>query len=648
MATLETQIGQVHFDNKKLSKSFVWLYSEKIAETSAEVYFIFEVPVLNHNVWPEYEKIAQELQNTLKKNYSRPNPSAFENSLAQINQQLEEYSKSGKTGLTNKLNSCVAVREGDQLFVATAGKIHSYLLRDGKLTDIADTETKTQKAKTFTNFAVGKIKKKDFLIFSTTEIFNHISIERFRGMLLDMSLAKACHNIAEIIRELQDSTISFGTLIVELGNQSDFIQANIESFVDKPERNYARRAAEIAAGALNVSKQLYSYGKNLRLPEKVEVPSLPKISDISLNLKDYASVEKFKSLSKAKRFFLVSSCIFLVLLLINIAVASKSSTKKSEVETLRKQYEELAENIVNTNTFLILNDQSQALATIAQSRQKLDSLPESKELKDERADLESQLLELERNIGKLEEAEVTEVVALDNKNPDQILLTNSNILAIDPASKTITPINAESGATGSDITLSVEIKDSSADENGIIFTDINNNLYILQNGEAQAEANPNKLPVNSVGLVAFGSPRRAYTINKDNDQIVYAVLNSTQSLTSYLKTPVQLDNALDLAIDGAVYILHRTEITKYLSGQNQPFINNGFQFPDNSKIYSDSSYVYVLEPVIKRVIVFDKNGALVAQLSSSLFTDLKDLVPTDDDNVYVLNGKKILRVKVRN
>ena len=336
------------------------------------------------------------------------------------------------------------------------------------------------------------------------------------------------------------------------------------------------------------------------------------------------------------------------MLLINIAVASKSSTKKSEVETLRKQYEELAENIVNTNTFLILNDQSQALATIAQSRQKLDSLPESKELKDERADLESQLLELERNIGKLEEAEVTEVVALDNKNPDQILLTNSNILAIDPASKTITPINAESGATGSDITLSVEIKDSSADENGIIFTDINNNLYILQNGEAQAEANPNKLPVNSVGLVAFGSPRRAYTINKDNDQIVYAVLNSTQSLTSYLKTPVQLDNALGLTIDGAVYILHRTEITKYLSGQNQPFINNGFQFPDNSKIYSDSSYVYVLEPVIKRVIVFDKNGALVAQLSSSLFTDLKDLVPTDDDNVYVLNGKKILRVKVRN
>jgi hypothetical protein len=643
MATLETQIGQVHFDNKKLSKSFVWLYSEKITQTSAEIYFIFEIPILNHNVWPEYEKIAQELQHVLKKNYSTVNPSAFENALAQMNQRLEEYSK-GKGNFIGKINSCVAVREGDQLFVATAGKVHSYLLRDGKLTDIADTDTKAQKAKTFTNFAVGKIKKKDFLIFSTTEIFNHISIERFRGMLLDTSLTKACHNIAETIRELQDSTISFGTLIVELGNSSDFIQANIESFVDKPERNYGRRAAEIAAGAMHVSKQLYSYGKSIRLPEKLEVPSMPKIPTMPLNLKDYASLEKFRSLSRAKRFFLVSSLVFLLLLLINIAVASKSSDKKSEVDAVRKQYEELANNIVNTNTFLILNDQSQALATIAQARQKLDSLPVMKELKDERSDLEAQILELERNIGKLEEAEVSEIAKLENKNPDQILLVDSQLFVIDSVAKTITPVNPNGGTIGSETKLSVEVKDSSADENGLIFSDTNNNLYTLENGESQPEPNPNRLPENSVGLVAFGSPRRAYTINKDNDQITYAVLGGNQSLVSYLKTPVQLDNALDLAIDGAVYILSRTEITKYLSGQSQPFINNGFQFPDNSKIYSDTSFVYIIEPVIKRIIIFDKNGALVTQLSSSSFNDLRDMALGGDGNLYVLNGNNVLKV----
>src|SRR5438045_2076282 len=127
MPLLETQVGQIYINNKKLSRSFVSLFSEKIAETEAEVLALLEIGLAGPASSAQCEKIARNIASVLRRNFKKANPNSFENAIGQVNDELARQASEGEADWVGKMNACIAVRQNENLYIATTGKIHAFL-----------------------------------------------------------------------------------------------------------------------------------------------------------------------------------------------------------------------------------------------------------------------------------------------------------------------------------------------------------------------------------------------------------------------------------------------------------------------------------------------------------------------------------------
>lgn len=99
-----------------------------------------------------------------------------------------------------------------------------------------------------------------------------------------------------------------------------------------------------------------------------------------------------------------------------------------------------------------------------------------------------------------------------------------------------------------------------------------------------------------------------------------------------------LADARALAIDGDVYVLTKNGIIKFSSGKEQPFTLGGFDpaFQNPTDIWTSlaSSYLYILDPDAKRVVILNKKGEFITQYMSN------DLAGTF--RIFVDEEKKII------
>ncbi|MCX6740956.1 MAG: hypothetical protein NTY61_00970 [Candidatus Parcubacteria bacterium] len=122
---------------------------------------------------------------------------------------------------------------------------------------------------------------------------------------------------------------------------------------------------------------------------------------------------------------------------------------------------------------------------------------------------------------------------------------------------------------------------------------------------------------------------------------------------SWLKSPVNLQNAVSFAVDGSVYVLlNNGLVDKFYRGDKQSFslksVSPVITKPTKIITWLDSKYIYILEPVNKRLVVFDKNGDLIKQITSSAFTNLSDVTISEkEDTAWLLNDKTIFEINLK-
>ena len=126
--------------------------------------------------------------------------------------------------------------------------------------------------------------------------------------------------------------------------------------------------------------------------------------------------------------------------------------------------------------------------------------------------------------------------------------------------------------------------------------------------------------------------------------------------TDYLQTPVDLSAAVDMAIDGNIYVLLASgEVLKFLRGERQPFPMTGLDTPlkDPRAIFctEDVESVYVVDAAERRIVQFSKEGSFQRQLqyggteSPALFADLRDISVVEGEKlarIYVLAGNQLV------
>ncbi|GEM_PF-1837733 len=122
---------------------------------------------------------------------------------------------------------------------------------------------------------------------------------------------------------------------------------------------------------------------------------------------------------------------------------------------------------------------------------------------------------------------------------------------------------------------------------------------------------------------------------------------------SWLKSPVNLQNAISFAVDGSIYILSNNGLVdKFYRGDKQSFglkiISPVITKPTKMITWLDSKYIYILEPVNKRLIIFNKDGGLIKQITSSAFTNLSDVTINEkEDKAWLLNDKTIFEINLK-
>jgi len=147
-----------------------------------------------------------------------------------------------------------------------------------------------------------------------------------------------------------------------------------------------------------------------------------------------------------------------------------------------------------------------------------------------------------------------------------------------------------------------------------------------------------------------------YFLDKKAGQIVkYPYLGGSRWDSPQLwlssKTTTKIVRADSISIDGSVWALRGNKIYKYYAGNLQREISlDVFPTPqDFSKIIvlPDFSFIYILEPVQKRVLVIDEFGNLEKQLQSDSFDNLLDFaVSNNEKTIYLLDGLKVYKINI--
>ena len=112
-----------------------------------------------------------------------------------------------------------------------------------------------------------------------------------------------------------------------------------------------------------------------------------------------------------------------------------------------------------------------------------------------------------------------------------------------------------------------------------------------------------------------------------------------------------LAQARSLSIDGFVYVLQKNGAINVFDSGSEVAFDTGVVDPPISNATdlwttTGSSYLYVLEPDTKRIMVFDKKtGAFVVQYKSEAFQNLSDMIVDEPAySIYLLSGSKVYSI----
>lgn len=163
-------------------------------------------------------------------------------------------------------------------------------------------------------------------------------------------------------------------------------------------------------------------------------------------------------------------------------------------------------------------------------------------------------------------------------------------------------------------------------------------IYIMGSDNLSYQLSENKFIPSE--LFDFNAKYSNYAYTLNNGQIL-------KQGSPWLKPDIDLSGAIDLAIDGSIYILFNDNIKKFWKGVEQEFsleeISNPVTEPKDIYTSLENDYIYILEK--NRILVYNKKGQLFVQYLSPQFIDLKSIYVTSQDEImYVLNNSEVLRI----
>lgn len=386
----------------------------------------------------------------------------------------------------------------------------------------------------------------------------------------------------------------------------------------------------------------------------------------NVSIKGKKSIDRLRGLDKKHIAILLIIVIIFIAFFTSLIIANKQNNEEERQENIAQLTADIRKNQDEIEANLLYDNDKGAKELITENKELFDELlseAEGPELQKEYQDIWDKHDEQIKRLKKATELEGanqivnTQEIASD-ASPVNLILAGDSLFAGDASGETVYRVNAKGedsyAITGAG-SLMAELSYPALRDDLIYYLN-NDNILQLDSGSDELESNNIEFPENKNDIVAMETYSNfIYLLNTTNNQI-HKYTKSAGSFvgrTDWIEEEVDLSGAVDLGIDGSIYILFRDGgVEKYQLNRKQDFeldsIEPAFQEATRIQVSpeADEGYIYILEPVNNRIGVFNKEGDFQMQYQDSGFTDIRDFV-VDEQNkmIYILNGSQIYSVE---
>jgi hypothetical protein len=365
-------------------------------------------------------------------------------------------------------------------------------------------------------------------------------------------------------------------------------------------------------------------------------------------------------LDKGKKKYIIIGISALAIIIIGYAVWKHNQTAAAQQAIWDSSYNQAVDYRNQAESSLVYAKDSQTRTEIDMSEKILTGLDTSTADRKARAQkLSTEISQIKEKLRKLVPLSgVTELYSLPVTSPDNTLaapiMTEKYAYVADNQLKQVLKIDLATKETKKIAYPSKmgDVKFGSLGDLSIVFMDDKGQLMALTLANDQAsELNKLSQTSSTSDLVVYN--KRAYVLDGQSGKILRYTKTDAGfgSASRYIQDPsIDLVGAVGLAIDSNVYVAKSNgQILKFLSGKQETFSPIAIDPPMSSvsSIWTDldDPRIMVTDPAEKRIVIFDKNGLLTAQLTSNEFGVLKDIKSrTNSKHAVVLSGNRLLLV----
>ena len=366
---------------------------------------------------------------------------------------------------------------------------------------------------------------------------------------------------------------------------------------------------------------------------------------------------KYQTLPRSKKIAFPVLVIFIIIFAISIVTRASVKSDKVTQEKIDVLTTQINEKIDQAKAALIYKDKTNAKTSIYEANALLTDFFRENEAENETyIDLKKQLDDL---INKIENRvvlnNINPVVSISELTPNSqkqfLNLADNSIFYLSNQAADIKEFNTESNLM---VSLSVTSANfdypvSLGDQNIALLSQDKVAILNTANetiGEQVFTYNP------EIRYTGYGG--NIYTLNKPEDSIqrfrrAGAGFTPAQD---WLKNEYDFNNALDIAVDGSIYVLEASGyVDIFFNGAQERSINLNTEnsFSDNTIIYTnaDLDNLYILDKENGKIIMVSKNGDLLAQYVSEKFIDSDNLViDPREENIYLLGKSGIYKIDI--
>lgn len=611
----------------------------------------------------------------------------FEKLIQRINDAVSTYLEGEPTPLAwNRINLYIIELSPDHICLTGVGRLMNVFLQKqpdasfktfdlfGSLEQLADINPQ----KPFASLICGDMKPGDVLMAGTTNMERLRNELRIKERLTTLPPVSAALEIKQDLesRGIPDDFIGAVVACCALEMPTAIAEkiTNLETDKSTASVNKMREAEEEVSHHLSPAiapsktaslnqtkvKQLMAKAQEIFKRAKNKIVDSDRTRDVAAlaNLRGM-NAGHGSFFTKKHRFITIGAAAVLIIGIAGFSFWKRSQRLAGEETLWQTTFEQAQDNRNRAESDLVYANDSRARKSIETAEQLLSKLDVSK---DERAKqvtgLKNDLQQLRERLRKIIVAQpVTELAALSGAPEGSLtapILVKDTAYAVDNSSKTILKVDVATKTTKR-ISLPANtdnIVAGSLGKQSIVFMTGKGKLFavdIKTDAVTSLASQPHSSSTTDIVLYAG----RSYVLDGINGQIWRAQSGTAGFGTeqAYIKaSTLQLNNSVSLAIDSNVYVLKSDgTLARFLSGGQEGFTLSTIDPPlrASSGIWTvvDGTRIAITDPAEKRVVVFNKDGTLKAQITSPDFSGPRDVDGDETTKrLLIIDGTRLLLI----